>query len=240
MIHEWKLDSNTRNFGDALYELLLDQETINEWEADLTKLHYPIGSVICNENIRMSLKAKMTPVFHGCGWRGQPLDPALVKQAEFDGVRGPNTRKELLRHGIDTPVVLDPAYKLPNIYSPGIPNGLAIAIRHIQDKSDYSINTIHELGADAMFSPVIEDKSDMMAFIEKVSGARFVLAGSLHAAIVADAYGVPFALLGGDWIDCPPKWEDWLASIGIKDVKWVDNVKDGRAWYKSVMTRVED
>jgi hypothetical protein len=189
MIHEWKLDGTTRNFGDALYELLLPPDTIDEWEADRNTLHYPIGSVICNDLLKICLNANLKPVFHGCGWRGEKLDPAMVKQAEFHGVRGPNTRKELLRHGIDTPIVLDPAYKLPGMYAPGTPNGLAIAVRHIQDKSDYSINTIHELGADAMFSPVVEDQSDMLAFIEKVSGARFVLAGSLHAAIVADAFG---------------------------------------------------
>lgn len=238
MIHEWKLNGVTRNFGDAIYELLFDSQQLYEWENDQEHLHYPIGSVIANEHLEKAVKAGLIPVFHGCGWRGRELEPELVKVAKFDGVRGPHTRDELLRHGIDEPIVMDPAYKLPLMFSAGKPNGLAIAVRHIADRQDKTPDSIHELKADAIFSPVVEDEADMVEYIEKLSGARFVLAGSLHAAIVADAYGIPFALLGGDKVDCPPKWVDWLASIGVTDVEWVDNVKDGRTWYNRAVAPV--
>ena len=235
MIHEWKLNGVTRNFGDAIYELILEEETIREWESDKNKLHYPIGSVIANEHLEKAINAGLTPVFHGCGWRGRELAPELVKLAEFDGVRGPHTRAELLRHGIDEPVVGDPAYSLADRYPKGPPNGLAIAVRHITDRTEKTPDSIHELGVDAIFSPVVEDTTDMLEFSHKLSGARFVLAGSLHAAIMADAYNIPFALLGGERVDCPPKWVDWLASIGVEGAEWVDNIKDGREWYKTVV-----
>jgi len=235
MIHEWKLNGVTRNFGDAIYELLLSPGTRREWEEDQEKLHYPVGSVIANEHLEKAVAANLIPVFHSCGWRGTELNPELIKLAEFDGVRGPHTRDELLKHGIETEVTMDPAYRLPGIVAPGPPNGLAIAVRHITDKSEKTVNTIHELGVDATFSPVVEDESDMIEFIQKVSGARFVLAGSLHAAIIADAYNVPFALYGGERVDCPPKWSDWLASIDVTEAEWVDNIKDGREWYNHVI-----
>lgn len=235
MIHEWKLNGVTRNFGDAVYELFLDEETKREWEEDPKKLHYPVGSVIANEHLEAAINAGLTPVFHGCGWRGRELEPELVKFAEFDGVRGPYTRQELLRHGIDEMIVGDPAYKLPKIVAPGPPNGMALCVRHITDRTKQTSNTIHELGVDASFSPVVEDEGDMVEFIQKISGARFVLAGSLHAAILADAYNVPFALYGGERVDCPDKWRDWLASIDIEEAEWVDNIKDGREWYNHVV-----
>lgn len=235
MIHEWKLNGVTRNFGDAIYELFLDPVTLREWEADREKLHYPVGSVIANEHLEAAVKANLTPVFHGCGWRGRELEPELVKLAEFDGVRGPHTRQELLRHGIDEPVVGDPAYDIADLYAPGPPNGLAIVIRHITDRTEKTPDSIHELGADVIFSPVVDDEADMVEFIQKLSGARFILTGSMHAAILADAYHIPFALFGGERVDCPPKWADWLASIGVEQLDFVDNIKEGREWYNSVV-----
>jgi len=235
MIYEWKLDGVTRNFGDALPEVLLDPPTYRKWSMDADRVHFPIGSTIENSHLKRAFEGGKIPVFHGCGWRGESLEPELVKIAEFHGVRGPDTQAELRKHGIETEVTLDPAYELPKILPKAGPNGLAFAVRHILDKSDYTLNSIHELGADALFSPVVEDDTDIIAFIEKVSGARFVLSGSMHAAIVAHAYGVPFALLNGDYIDCPPKWHDWLGSVGVTDVRFVDNVRDGRAWHNSAV-----
>jgi hypothetical protein len=235
MIYEWKLDGVTRNFGDALPEVFLDPLKHHEWSLDPSSVHFPIGSVISNTHLKLAADAGKIAVFHGCGWRGESLDPELLETAEFDGVRGPNTQAELRKHGIETEITLDPAYMLPGIYPKSSPNGLAFAVRHILDKSDYNVNSIHELGADALFSPVVEDRADILAFIDKVSGARFVLAGSMHAAIVAHAYEVPFALLGGEYIDCEPKWADWLNSVGVTDVRFVHNVKDGREWYRSAL-----
>lgn len=235
MIHEWKPSEDVRNFGDAVYELFLDKETLRTWEEDNEHLHFPVGSVIANNHMEHALNANLTPYFHNCGYRGEELDPELLAKSKFDGVRGPHTREALLKHGIDQPVTKDPVYQLADTYQPGPPNGLAICVRHITDKTQKNLNTIHELGVDAMFSPKVDDETDMIEFVQKISGARFVLTGSLHAAIVAHSYGVPFALFGGSRVDCPPKWEDWLASVGVSKVEWVDNIRDGRQWYNSAV-----
>jgi len=132
---------------------------------------------------------------------------------------------------------MDPGYKIPQYLEKSEPNGMALSIRHIEDDSDYSIDSALQLGADALFSPVVEEKQDIVDLIEKISGARFVLAGSLHAAIIAHAYRVPFALLDAGYINCPPKWEDWLASIEVTDVNWVDNIIEGRKWYNSAVSQ---
>lgn len=237
MIYEWKLEGKTRNFGDALYELFLPFDVQGEFESDLKTLYFTVGSVICNEVISESLAQGFFPVFLNCGWRGEELDPLLAAQCEFVGARGPNTQAALARVGVTVEVTLDPAYRLPALLPKGESNGLAICVRHIKDPSPVTIDTIFEYKADAMFSPVIEDREDLAAFVEKISGARFVLAGSLHAAIVAHAYGVPFALLGGDHIDCPAKWEDWLASVNITNIQWVDNVIDGRKWHNTAVKK---
>lgn len=239
MIYEWKLDGHIRNFGDALHEVLVPQKQHYEWYIDDKNMHFLLGSVIDNKVIKRTLQSGLRPVFHGCGWRGEPLDHGLVEQCDFIGVRGPYTQEELARHGIDTVITKDPAYQLPHLVAQGEPNGLALVIRHIKDTTETNPNTIHELKADAMFKPTVEDKGDIVEFIQKVTGARFVLTGSMHAAIVAHAYKVPFALLNSEYIDCPPKWEDWLASVDLGSPVFVDNIIEGREWYNSVKETAE-
>lgn len=234
MIYEWKLDGVTRNFGDALPEVLYPSVMLEELHSDPENMYFLIGSVICNTVIRKTLDAGYNPIFLNCGWRGEELDDELLAHCEFRGARGPHTAAELEKHGIDVEVTGDPAYELPNLYAKGAPNGLAVVVRHIMDEGEYSENTIHELKADALFSPVVEDYKDILEFIQTLSGARFVLSGSMHACMVAHAYGVPFAPLMSDVVDCPPKWFDWFAAAGLGHPVFVNNVVEGRAWYNTV------
>jgi hypothetical protein len=235
MIYEWKLDGEIRNFGDALHEILLTPNLHKEYMEDEKQMHFILGSVICNEVIFESLDQGYRPVFHnGCGWRGEPIEESIIGHCTFKGVRGPHTQEELARHGIETLITLDPGYEIPKLVRPGAPNGLAIVIRHILDDGEYNIDTMHAMKADALFTPVVQTRQDTIEMIQKISGARFILTGAMHAAIIAHAYNVPFALLASDYINCPPKWEDWMGSLGIRSPGFVDNVVEGRKWYTSM------
>jgi len=242
VIHEWKMDGVTRNFGDALYEVLLPEGVYKDFAEDTEHLYFPIGSVISTRHIIAALAQDLTPVFINCGWRGEMIQPDLIQQSKFIGCRGPYTQRELARHGVEVEVTHDPAYQLPEFVPKGAPNALAIVVRHIADPSDYNQQSIFELKADAVFSPVVETKEDIIEFVQKISGARFVLAGSMHAAIVAHAYGVPFAPLRADddYIDCMPKWFDWMAAEGLGKPKFCKDVVEGREWYRSLSKETND
>lgn len=235
MIHEWRFRNSVRNFGDALYEIFLPDNVFADFAEDTQSLYYPIGSVIHNSHMRAALQQGYTPVFINCGWRGEILDPSLVKQSVFIGARGPFTQKELARHGVEVEVTGDPAYRIPDLVEKGPPNALAMVVRHIADTTDYNQNRLHELKADAVLSPAVETKDDIIDLITKISGARFVLAGSMHAAIVAHAYGVPFAPLRGKdhYIDCIPKWHDWMAGSALGRPEFCSDVVEGRQWYRA-------
>jgi hypothetical protein len=239
VIYEWKLDGHIRNFGDALHEVLVPQKQHYDWYVDTENMHFLLGSVIDNAVIKHTLQQGLRPVFHGCGWRGNALNEDLVKQCEFIGVRGPHTQDELSRCGIETTVTKDPAYQLPHLVAPGEPNGFTLVVRHLLDQTETTPNSIHEMKADAIFRPTVEDRADIIEFVQKISGARFVLTGAMHAAIVAHAYGVPFALLDTGYIDCPPKWADWLASVNLGSPVFVDNIVEGREWYNAVKLDAE-
>lgn len=228
------MDGKVRNFGDALHEVLLPANIHKEWKEDTEKMYFPLGSVICNDIMESTIRMGVRPVFIGCGWRGEDLDPELVNQCSFVGARGPHTQAELAKCGVEVPITGDPSYEIPKLYVKGEPNALALVIKHILDGSEYSPQTIYDLKADAMFSPVVENYDDIVALIQKISGARFVLAGSMHAAMVANAYNVPFAPFASEYIDCPAKWFDWFAERGWGEPIWVSDVPEGREWYRSI------
>ena len=55
------------------------------------------------------------------------------------------------------------------------------------------------------------------AIIRRIAGAERVVAESMHAAIIADAFGVPWrgAALSGEFN--AHKWRDWSLSLGMDD-----------------------
>jgi hypothetical protein len=70
----------------------------------------------------------------------------------------------------------------------------------------------------------------LLDVIDAIAAAKFVLAGALHAAIIACAYRRPFAYYDSGAIDLPFKWLDFSASIDTPTA-FVRTVKEGwRAW----------
>ena len=227
MLYEWKPSSRDRNFGDALGKMFVQEG----WREDVHNVYFPIGSVICNETIELVLDYGYTPVFVGCGWRGAELQAGLVHQSTFIGVRGPDTQQELARHGVQVEIVLDPAYELPRMISPAARNNMTLLVPHVSDPMRGS-ELYRTFGA-TVVQPTVVTHSDIENLVNLISGAEFVLAGAMHAAIVAHAYGVPFAPFAYGYIDCPPKWNDWGRSVGIKKIEFVQNIADGLEWYEA-------
>jgi hypothetical protein len=66
--------------------------------------------------------------------------------------------------------------------------------------------------------------------VECIAGADFVLTVSLNGAILAQAYGVPWAAYDDGYIDAPPKWYDWAAYLGV-NLEFVTNLAQGERWW---------
>lgn len=67
--------------------------------------------------------------------------------------------------------------------------------------------------------------------IHRIAGAGFVLTGSLHGAILAQAYGVPWAAYDDGYVDVPEKWSDWAEYLGVRIV-FATDFKTGMDWWK--------
>lgn len=237
MIWEWKLPTGERNYGDALWEHVgaMSTSMLRVYKNDTQHAHCLIGSYIDNTVIDEILHSGHAPVFHHCGWRGNELDPKLAAASIFLGSRGPATQRALARAGIDVELTADPARYTPRVIPAGTPNNTALFIPHALDPQRDAYRA-SKVGVDLVIPPVVNTARDTVNLTKLISGANFVLAGALHAAIVAHAYNVPFAFYqgrDGGYLDCPAKWDDWLEWLGIDTAghNYHSHSADGIDWW---------
>jgi hypothetical protein len=164
--------------------------------------------------------AKDRLVYWACGARefSKPVSPALA-QVVFLGVRGHHTRR-ILNLSEET-VIGDNALALPLAFRPEkyLAEGSGdhvLLVPHALDNRPRP-DMIVATGAEQVLEPLIEPTAAAVEdFIRTICAARFVLAGALHAAIVACAYDIPFAFWdSGAAVDVPFKWFDFASSINI-------------------------
>ena len=194
----------------------------------------------------------------GCGWRGTPLPPAVMDRVQFHAVRGPRTAAGL---GLpaDTPLG-DPALLLPQLKAVAIKHhGRTLVVPHFYRIDQISAWQRCDLtGCDELLSIRVigtpatgrrispgQLRGMMRAWaqlgipvrtawpaIHRIAGAAFVLTGSLHGAILAQAYGVPWAAYDDGYVDAPAKWLDWAAYLGIQ-IEFVATLAEGEQWWQT-------
>lgn len=227
----WTQDDAVRNFGDFLSLMLVERALVApQVPADRYRL---IGSAIDDTvlatDLRQSGDRAATIACWGCGARSDTgLSDETAKRTMLFGVRGPLSR-DALRLAADTPLG-DPALLLPLLYAPGSPEAgqeaAVLCVPHFHEPlSDETI--LARTGVDAVASPRVVTLADCEALIDRIAAAELVLAGSLHAAIVAFAYGTPFAFLDLGFVDTAFKWHDFAALIGI-EARWFETAAEAR------------
>lgn len=78
--------------------------------------------------------------------------------------------------------------------------------------------------------------------LEGIATASFVLTGSMHAAITAMSYNVPWAIIAKEGKDPSKewKWHDVLGSVGLDsfDIKCCDSLEEGVSWWNSIKNKI--
>jgi hypothetical protein len=230
----WTRGEPRANFGDYLTELLYAGLFYGPPKHPDARIHL-IGSVIAPHQIKEDIALGYRQVvFWGCGVRRYvPLPPAIRRRAVFLGVRGPLSRDALGLPKRSTPLG-DPALLLPRLVKPASgarTSGKTICVPHYYD--DTNRTTLRKTsGANFILSSKIaSNEGACRQLISAIASASFVLAGSLHAAIVAYAYGVPFAFFAARKISLPFKWLDFSASIGF-ECEFVATVAEGMRFHE--------
>lgn len=143
------------------------------------------------------------------------LKNQVVKPAQFLAVRGPQTRKQLLKQGHQVPEVYgDPGLLLPLYYHPPIEKKYKLGV--VAHYNDYKkIKPFYENNPEVLLIDLmthsIEATTDLFLSCERI------VSSSLHGLIVAHAYGIPAVWVAfsdklfGDGI----KFQDYFESVGL-------------------------
>ena len=138
-------------------------------------------------------------------------------------VRGHVTRVAFGLHD-DIPVG-DPGYLVPNFYTPHATYPAKVRYFTHCDHSDEKIN----VDADE----VISTTEDVFSIIDRIVSSEFVFTESLHVAIVAHAYNIPWAWALRKHYRGMTKWYDWFSSIDVNGTCFrPQDLLTARCWYK--------
>lgn len=234
--------ANKQNFGDYLPVLFVEKAFASaRVEADI---YFLIGSCIESNWIRSEMHlvrgaAPACAAYWCCGMRNAtPLDEDVMSMCSFFGVRGKLTRDAL---GLPASTALgDPGLLVPLMHDCNIheaTQGKTICVPHFQDvRTDEEIEVVS--GADIVVRPVVDGNIEALeTVIDKIASADFVLAGSLHAGIIACAYNVPFAFWKNGHADISFKYSDFSSSINVP-FRFCATADEAKSYYEREVRHV--
>ncbi len=136
-------------------------------------------------------------------------------------MRGHITRTWFKLRG-DTPVG-DPAILIPRIYEPR-PYPTAV-IRYF---THYDNLEAPRIG----YGEVLSTRMDPFVAIDAIVASQFVFTEALHVAILAHAYGIPWAWSLNKHSRGMVKWYDWFSSIDVSGKCFAfSDIADAQRWY---------
>lgn len=191
------------NFGDSLGPLVVGRMVENlPPGANGSGRLFTVGSV-------MHLASRGSVVW-GTGLRRPDAFPRHgFVELDIRAVRGPITEAAVLRAGGSCPSIFgDPGLLLPQLFpefgdaNGGSIDGDVLIVPNLNDSSDYS-----------EFGRVINPCSSLSTVVKEIRSSSFVTGTSLHAGILADAYGVPNRIAVPD-SETLLKYEDYYEGTG--------------------------
>lgn len=163
--------------------------------------------------------------------------PKATDQVQYLAVRGPKTREFL---EIDVDVLGDPGLLMPEIYPKKPTSGpISVVIHH---------STAKRRLRDFLFDPyrsglhIIDPTQSYETVIDEICGSSFCFCQSLHGAILAEAYGVPWVWWRGLHGQLAKfKWHDWFASISVEPKSFrLSEIKKASQWASKKKSRIPD
>ncbi|WP_374389088.1 polysaccharide pyruvyl transferase family protein [Sandaracinobacter sp.] len=195
------------NFGDDLNHWLWDA-LLPGWRAAWPDTWLVgVGTLI---NDKMPAGAPKMVMGSGVGY-GELPSPGLLAECRFVSVRGPRSAAALEIEpelGILDPAALIPL--LPDFADIGR-HGEILFIPHHRSVHRQDWPALCARAGLSYLSPCGEAK----AVIRRIAGAKLVVTESMHGAILADAFGVPWHAVSINAQFNGWKWADWGESLGV-------------------------
>ena len=195
------------NFGDDL-NLWLWDEILPGWREALPgHLLVGVGTLINNKLPRGVPKVVLGS---GVGYGDLP-DAELRAECRFVAVRGPGSAAAL---GLPTEAgIVDPAVLIADLPAfQNIPKSTRpVFVPHHASVRRADWESICQRAGIDYVSP----EEDAATVIRKLAAAPLVIAESMHAVILADAFGTPWIGVSISHLFHSSKWRDWADSLGV-------------------------
>lgn len=213
------------NFGDDM-NLWFWDDLLPGWrDWDKDRLLFGIGTILNKTNLAGDGNILIAGSGIGYGV-AEPLDATRVA---VGWVRGPKSAHVL---GLDArSAITDPACMLPHLERfkapPPVAHNDVIFVPHCTTaKLQLDWDGLCQKAGVSYVSP----KGDAVAVVDRIRSARLVIAESMHAAIVADSFRVPWIPVALTDQFNQFKWDDWASSLDLTvDIK--RGLKGPRAIY---------
>jgi succinoglycan biosynthesis protein ExoV len=197
------------NFGDELNRWLWDRLLVDAWsQADDSVLFVGIGTIL-DKNLP---PARLTIVFGtGVGYASAPRDISEHSSRwRIYGVRGPLTARAL---GLDQRFAMtDPAILLATLREfRGLDRRGVIFVPHWKSVRYGNWKAI----CDDLGIEFVDPCQESTSVVRRIATAGKVIAESMHAAIIADAFRVPWIPVALSREVSPFKWVDWASSVNV-------------------------
>ncbi len=214
-------ESERGNFGDDLNVWLWDAllPGWRDWNSDSTL--FGVGTILNEERLAQSVSALV--MGSGAGYGPIPTPETRVR-CDFRAVRGPLTRAAL---GLpDETPLLDAAMMIPTL--PGMSGGGAPARPvFIPHYSTAILNIGWEDLCDGVGLDYLSPEGDSRDVIRRIAASPLVVTESMHGAIMADAYRVPWVAVRVNDRFNSWKWEDWAGAFDM-EVSFIDALAELR------------
>lgn len=210
------LRRRVNNFGDLLGPVIVD---LVRQRLGLTGVALRSGQLMSVGSI-LHLAPEGAVVW-GSGINGKVCVPDDLgsRQLDIRAVRGPQTRRILLRAGIDCPEVYGDPGRLTGLLMPELHRlSTRYDVTIVPNFNDWS--TAHK-GTHHVLDP----RSPLTACLTTIAQSRLVVGSSLHAIIVAESLGRRAALLRSD---SEPlfKFRDYYEGTGRTDFQVFDTIEE--------------
>ena len=210
---ECRLDGK-ENIGDYLgvpiFHYMLERFSIcQDKDVGKTKHLYTVGSII--------FFGHQNATIWGSGLLCKPKFLFPKPKLDIRAVRGPNTRRELLKLGYECPEVYgDPGILMPLVYTPNC----------INKTKEYGV-IYHKAVTLSVDNRIAIMDTDYRQVINQIVSCKLIISSSLHGIILAEAYGVPAILLKDNRTDFSLfKYEDYYYSTGRTTFPVVSSIEE--------------
>ncbi len=196
------------NFGDDLNLWLWDFLLPGFRDVHDETLLVGVGTVL-NQALMPGAVHKLV-VGSGFGYGALP-DFSVREEWDLRCVRGPLTAAKV---GLDPRLgIVDPAVMVADMPEfQGIPNsGETIFVPHWES----TVGGAWPAVCKAVGIGYVDPCSEARSVIRSIAGAGLVIAESMHAAILADAFRVPWVAVSTSQNVNSVKWQDWAASLDV-------------------------